>query len=165
MAVIPTTRNSAVSVDTLPLLDLLVAMAEAIRDDNTLDCWCLTNYGRNVTIFSGSDPADPPGADSYPVVEVYPIEDNYGREIKRHERIIGLTCGICDEAVESVQYYALSMQQGVLHLEEFFRLVLSAAMGADLSGGYIATVKAVRSEENLFPYFLIGAELHIIQPL
>lgn len=165
MSVIPTTKNSVLPVDQFPLLDLLAAMAKAIRDDAALNAWCLEYYGQAVTVSCGSDSDNPPGASSYPLVELLPLRDNIGREIDRHERGIGMVCGLHDAELDEVVYSGMTMQQGVLRLEEFYRLVLAAGAGADLSDGYVASVDAMRDQETLFPYFLLGADITVVKPL
>lgn len=165
MATIPSAKYSVLDVDSLPLLDIMSAFAYAIKESDEINSWCSYHYGTGVAVFSGSDPDNPPASDSYPLVELFPMEDNAGRDIEQIERKIGLVCGIHDDSVETVAHNGLTMQTGVLRLEEFYRLVISAAAGADLSGGYVADVVAARSEESLFPYFLVGAEIRIVKPL
>ena len=164
MAIIPTQTYSALPVDELPLLDLLANMSRAVSGNKALSSWCDFNFGRQVSVFSGSDPDNPPKEPDYPLVELVSMDDNHGREIDRPERLVGLVCGIHDSEVEPQHYNGLTIQRGLLRLEEFYRLVLTAVAGADLLGGYIATVEAQREDENLFPFFLLGAEISIVKP-
>lgn len=165
MAIIPTNKYSSLPVDELPLLDLLAAMAHAIRESDDLAAWCLAGYGQQVTVFSGSDQDNPPEQANYPLIELFPGEDNSGREIERYERTIGMVCGLYDDEKEFVVYNGLNIQRGVLRLEEMFRLALAAVAGSELSGGYIAEARATRDPDALFPYFMIGAEIRVVKPL
>lgn len=165
MSFIPSQTVSALPVNELPLLDLVSDMGMAVKGDSELKGWCNFHYSKDVYAFCGSDPDDPPKEDSYPMVEFFPAGPNYGREIERHERVVGMVCGIHDPEKKPVPYKGMDFQRGVIRLDEFCRMILAAISKIDLQGGYIATVDPEYDPENLFPFFLLGAKITIVKPI
>lgn len=164
MSIVQTQRYSALPVDELPIMDLVYNAAMAVKGDEALKLWSKHYYGRAVSLFSGSDQDNPPGEDSYPMIEVVPMDSNVGREIERHERIIGIAFGLHDPEKKPVFYKDMSVQQGVLRLEEFLSFILQAVSGADLLGGYVSEIVTARDMKTLFPFFLGGSEITIVKP-
>ena len=99
------------------------------------------------------------------MVEVVPMDSNAGREIERHERIIGIAFGLHDTAKKPIVYKDMAVQQGVLRLEEFLNLILKAVSGADLLDGYVSEIISARDTKTLFPFFLGGSEITIVKPI
>lgn len=164
MAIIPS-PYSALVVDELPILDLLANMGNALKVNPELAAWALSNYGQPVTVFSGSDPDNPPGQESCPLVEIFPGEDNHGLGVSEYRRTIGMVCELYDPALATTTHNDFNIQQGILRLEEMYRLALAAVATADLLGGYIFEVRGERADDSLFPFYLVGAEITIIKPV
>jgi len=166
MAIIPTQQYSRLPVAELPLLDLTRNIGMALTGSGSLSTWAETFCGQAPHVFCGSDPDNPPAQDTYPLIEVFPLSDNAGRQIDQYDAYLGLVCGIYDDSLEPVVYKDFELQRGVLRLEEFFsRIKTVIASDADLGDGYIAEIIGQRDDNVLFPFFVIGAHIKIIKPL
>ncbi len=151
--------------DELPILDLVKAMGKAVAASD-LQAWSTVNYGQGVTVFCGTDPDDAPNQENYPLVEIFPLDSNHGREIARHERSVGVTMGLFDEELAPLEQAAgFTMQQAIIKREEMITKVMTVLATVDLQGGYIAQVEIVRSEEDLYPSYMAGANLLIVKPI
>lgn len=165
MAIIPSAISPLV-FDEMPLVDLLTGIGNRLAEGGDMHDWCVANYGRPATVFAGTDPDNPPAPEAYPLIELFAVESNHGREIGRHERTIGLTLGVYNESLDPVSdANGFTLQQGIVDREELFRLVMTAMATTDMLGGYIAQVQSERSDDSFWPFYLLGAEILIVKPV
>ena len=165
MANIPV-KNSALSVDQLPLKSLMINIGVALAGSREIETWSQTNYGKSLSVFCGTDIENPPDKTDCPFVEIWADTDNHGRAIETHVRSIGI--GLClhdnDKTMVEVAK-GFDIVRGANNLEELWTLVLTAAAGADLLDGFVAHVLAQRDENCLFPFFVINAGFVIHKPI
>lgn len=166
MAKILTQQYSAITTDSLPGQELAVDMARAIKASTTVGPWCKVHYGRAPKIVAGTDPEDLLKEDSYPLVDLWPVDfGDVGYGAEEHSCTIIMTSGLYDSSKEPLVYNGLDFLRGLKRSGDFCMMLLEAVSGIDLQGGYIKGARPRLVEEIMFPFFLTETEIQIVKPL
>jgi hypothetical protein len=139
-----------------------------LRDDLAASAeialWAVDAYGRTHKVYVGIDMRNPPAVGDYPCLSLAMLGKTAGLAADQIEHSIGITCGIYDEAVatnldaNSIEY------AGVQHIEEYRKLVETAAVVCVAALGLRLTeLKITFAPIELFPYFLCDMELTIVE--
>lgn len=114
---------------------ILTKIAEALRDDETLNAWCGTNLGGLPHIMIGIDELNPPDRDKYALIALTDIETSgEGMGSSKIIYTIPISCGVmCDEIIVSDR---IEIYKGLPLVEEFRVQVAGALLRS------IRTIKA-----------------------
>lgn len=114
---------------------ILTKVAEALRNDETLNAWCSSNLGGLPNIMIGVDEYNPPDKDKYPIIALTDIETSgEGMGSSKVTYTIPISCGVmCDEVTSSDR---IETYKGLPLVEEFRVQVAGALLRS------VRTIKA-----------------------
>lgn len=83
-------------------IDFINLIITALRDDEVLQSWCQSEFGKALTVFSGIDDRNPPREEDYPLVALVGVESKRGLFRAKGEWVASLSVGVVNEAVSRV---------------------------------------------------------------
>lgn len=136
-------------------------IAEALRDDSALRTWCVNNYSRKHTVYSGIDKRYPPGEVNTPFVAVAAINNNSGYGMAEDSFLVSIVCGINDDTLissEDTNNVTHRKYAGIEKSEEMRKLAETAAVGAiendnDIGMAIIGSIESSYRTIESFPFF------------
>lgn len=149
------------------------AVGKAIIDNDHIETWCVYNFEKQVTVFDGIDHWQLPQTDDdaanvigdYPFVAIDVTEKSQGIGNDEEVVVVSAFCALIDKGE-----YDKDVTSGIMRLpgadkrDQFRTLVLAAAAGANLDGGYIKTVDTVNLPVEFFPEFAVDMTITICRP-
>jgi len=126
----------------------------AIADDTATKAWCQTNYSQDHKVYVGIDLRSPPAESDYPIVHLFPVSKTAGYAPVQSDHVWGVNCGIYNATALTVAGKAnITGYQGIDHIEDFRKLVETAAVGASLSGLRCDRMEVTYETVEEFPFF------------
>lgn len=139
---------------------LITTLRTAIHNNSAAQTWCTTNYTRNHYVYVGTDVRNPPDADHYPLVHLFPVSKANGYERDSQDHVLGITCGIYDSTFLTIAGEAKSIEyNGIVNIEAFRKLIETAIVAAVPAGIRIDEMKIEYETIEFFPYFLANMEI------
>jgi len=144
-------------------LTLALSLQTVIAADAAVADFCRVRYGTRPTIYVGVDEADPPPADSYPLVAVYDFLIAGGGTSASHITYdISMACGVMNRSVQRDDGAKTIFYTGLIEAELLRDLVFSA-----LRTGHFGklTMKDGNSGQAMaYPLFVSGMVVSIETP-
>jgi hypothetical protein len=143
------------------VITLLHNLRDAVADDTATKAWCQTNYSRDHKVYVGIDDRKPPADAEYPLVHLFPLTKTAGYELASQDHGIGATCGVHNETTTATGKANAIELTGIIHIEEFRKLVETAIISAADWPVRVASINIEYETVEFFPFFLAAMEIKL----
>lgn len=120
--------------------NFMIGMGAAIAGDPEVQVWCLTTFGKNLTVYVGADLNNPPEESEYPLCAIFDAQPKWGESGNNQVIVLDLAVAVYDEELKTEDN--LRIYAGLPKVAELKSLV----EGAILRSGLAAAVDFVEAD-------------------
>lgn len=136
--------------------ELLMALEDAVENDEKLNSWCESELGRLPHIMIGYDAVKPPLKGSYPLIILFDISsEKEDIRMITSTRQISVSCGIYNSKVSTTDRKI--KYEGMIQAESFREQIAQAVFRKFLGKITITPL----GTESLFPLFASGMNISV----